>query len=109
MKEEQHRHESNEHQHVVCADWVHVSLTKRVDDTLKLHSVSGSRIVRQKPQAGETPTQEWKLRVACMHTMCLSLVPHDQRPFTGIRNDRKRHGLENAKRNSVRILQKTRL
>jgi hypothetical protein len=66
------RYKSNEHQHVVYADLANVSDMKLVNDTLKSHSVSGSRVVQQKPQAGVTPTQEWQLYVAYMSCVCHS-------------------------------------
>jgi hypothetical protein len=52
---------------------MNVSVMKPIDDTLKLHSVSGSRAVRLKPQVGGTPIQEWKLLVAyvpCVYRSC---------------------------------------
>ena len=66
---------------------------KAVADTLKLHSVSGSREGRWKTQADGTPTEEWewKLCVACMPCVCRSCrgKVHDQCPFIDIRNERE--------------------
>jgi hypothetical protein len=88
---EEYRLESNEHWGVVYADRTNVSLMKPVDDTLKFHSVCGSRVVRQKAHAGGILTQEWKLRVTCIVCVCCSCrgEVHDQCPFIDIRNKKE--------------------
>jgi hypothetical protein len=88
-----------------------VPVVKPIDDTLKSRAVSGSRVVQLKPQAGGTPTQEWKLRIACMlcvyrscrgeYTTGALLLPSGTRERTR-ETDRR----ANTKRNNIRRLQK---
>jgi hypothetical protein len=75
------RHERRvpaKHRHVVYPNRTSVLVMKPGGDTLKLYSVSGSRVVRLKPQAGRTPTQGWRLRVACMP--CVARAEGGTRP-----------------------------
>ena len=75
---------------MVYADRANVLLMHVVDGTQKLYSITGSREGRQKAQANGPPTQEWKLRIACMPWVCLVCqgLFTTECPFIDIRNER---------------------
>jgi hypothetical protein len=87
---EEYQLERNNYRHVVYADRENVPSTKRVDDTLKLHSVCGGREGRLTAQLDGTDAQEWKLRVAFMPCVCRSCRGEvdEQCPFIDLRNER---------------------
>ncbi len=57
---------SNEYYHIVYSDRVHVPQGTKVEDTLKLHQVSGSLGPNQ------NDSNKWKLHVLYMPCSCLS-------------------------------------